>query len=333
MVQHGDNVDIVEWDDMNKVAFYSYGVALSSGTRILIYPTQLIKTRLQGQTKGAQQYNGMHDAMRKIYRKDGFRGFYKGLHVNLMQVPMAQVYLSVFESSKQYLSKHHPKLGVDATFFIAGGTASTVAQSIATPLDVIAQYQQVRTASNVASNENITSQRTFTIVKQLFQTDGIKGFYRGFTVATFMFGVNSAFIWLIYFKALDRTSKLAFFKNSQSTLSSSDLNTMTVNRALHIMLSGTLASCTVNMALVPLDTIRTRHQLQLKQTGDSQSTSLRRTFQNLWAEEGLKGLWRGWTPRLVQALTTSGILFLSYEYLKTMSYRKQQTTTTAKNTH
>jgi len=331
MVRRGENVEVVEWDDMNKASFYMYGIGLSFTTRLIIYPTQLIKTRLQGQTKGTGgQYNGMKDALVKIYRVEGVRGFYKGLHLNLMQVPMAQVYLTVFEKCKQQLSKNFPNGNIPATYFIAGGVASTVSQVIATPLDVIAQYQQVGASSNVAANKNITSKRTLKICSQLYQTDGLRGFYRGFTVATVAFSINSALIWTTYYNALELTGRLPLFTTTisnlanQSNSSTAALAEISPSRALQIMISGTCSSCLINMALLPMDTIRTRHQLQLKRGRESKAQqSVWRTLSLLWQEEGAKGLWRGWSPRLAQAISTSGILFLSYEYLKTMAYRKQ----------
>ena len=80
MVRQGENVDIIEWDDMDKTSFYLYGFALSFSARCVIYPTQLMKTRLQAQTIGGKaQYNGMGDAIVKIYKSEGFRGYYSAL--------------------------------------------------------------------------------------------------------------------------------------------------------------------------------------------------------------------------------------------------------------
>ena len=191
MVRSGENVNIIEWDDMDKTSFYLYGFALSFSARCIIYPSQLIKTRLQGQTIGGKsQYNGMFDAISKIYRAEGIRGYYKGLHLNLMQIPMAQLYLTVFEHSKQQMSKLNPEGSIHLQHFVAGAVATASSQMIATPIDVITQYQQVSGTKNVQKNEHITSKKTIRICKQLYRTDGIHGFYRGFTVATFAFSVQ-----------------------------------------------------------------------------------------------------------------------------------------------
>ena len=193
MVRSGENVNIIEWDDMNKKSFYFYGFALSFSARCIIYPSQLIKTRLQGQTIGQKsQYNGMLDAICKIYKSEGIRGYYKGLHLNLMQIPMAQLYLTIFENTKQQMSKWNPEGSIHLQHFVAGGFASGTSQLIATPIDVVTQYQQVGGAKNVEKNENVSSRKTLKIVKQLYRSDGVAGFYRGFTVATVAFSVQKS---------------------------------------------------------------------------------------------------------------------------------------------
>ena len=52
---------------MDKRKFYTIGPALNLCTRAFLYPTKLIKTRLQVQASGAgPKYTGMADALRKI---------------------------------------------------------------------------------------------------------------------------------------------------------------------------------------------------------------------------------------------------------------------------
>lgn len=317
MVRSGENVNIIEWDDMDKSSFYLYGFALSFSARCVIYPSQLIKTRLQGQTIGGKsQYNGMLDAIGKIYRSEGVRGYYKGLHLNLMQIPMAQLYLTVFEHTKQQMSKLNPDGSIHFQHFISGGIASATSQLIATPIDVVTQYQQVGSAKNIDKNQHVTSKKTLRICKQLYRTDGLHGFYRGFSVATVAFSIHSALIWMIYYEALEFTSKAFDIKETKTDIGS--------KRAMQIIAAGILSSSFVNMVTLPLDTIRTRHQLQLKRRVSSNSQpSVIKTCKALIEDEGAKGLFRGWSPRLAQSFTTSGLLFLGYEYLKIKSFQKK----------
>jgi len=323
-MREGARIKIIEWNDLSKSSFYMYGFGFSFASRCLIYPSQLIKTRLQSQplchkTGKPLAYKGLEDAMRKIYKTEGVRGFYKGLHLNLVQIPMQQMYLTIFEAAKQQLSSRWPNGNLNLQYMAAGAIASSATQVVATPLDVVTQYQQVSNAKSIEKNKNITAKNTMKVCSQLYRSDGIRGFYRGFSIATLCFSIHSAIIWSVYYQFLEFTATL--FKSSPS--SPSTLNTtMTSNHAIQIMISGSCASGIVGMLTLPMDTVRTRHQLQLKRKVSSKAQpSVYMTTKVLWRSEGWKGLFRGWSPRLAQSITTSGLLFLGYEYLKIVAYR------------
>lgn len=45
----------------------------------LIYPLDLVSTRLQTQKKSADSYNNLLDALKRIINEEGFKAFYTGL--------------------------------------------------------------------------------------------------------------------------------------------------------------------------------------------------------------------------------------------------------------
>lgn len=358
MVRQAENINIIEWNDLNLKKFYCYGVLMSMSTRTLIYPTQLIKTRFQSQSLSNEKYKGFSDAVSRIYKTEGVRGLYKGLHLNFMQIPVSYVYLTVFEYTKEHLSnvaerlsassssqptsqnsettQHQPKTPTPTTnlilpYLISGFTASSLSQLVATPLDVIVQYKQVYHSSNMKKDANISGKSAFQIAKQLYKSDGIiRGFYRGFTISTLFFGVHSGLIWACYYYFLENigglfpkrapthsiksSEKLATSGTNNSTSTSLDASSIST-----IILAGALSSLVTSMFLLPIDTIRTRHQLQLKRGKNTKvNASIWKTSETLINAEGYKGLYRGWQPRVVQS-GLSGILFLAYEALKVYS--------------
>lgn len=332
MVREGDNIHIIEWDDLDKSKFFGFGIVLSTTMRTIVYPTQLVKTNLQSQVLGKSQYKGFIDAIFKIYRTEGFRGYYKGLTLNLMQVPLTQLYLSVFEKTKYQLSIYVPTINITYQHFISGLIASSISQMIATPLDVVTQYKQVLNAPSISKNQQITAKSTLKIVKQLYKSDGIiNGFYRGFSVGTSTYALSSGIIWAMYYSWLEIVGKIQFLKilckdgqdskdriQNDKTRTEQATNTeLTKYKITQIMLAGTISSLITNIFLLPLDTIRTRHQLQLsKQKTAKSENSVIKTITILYKEEKLYGFFRGWSPRVVQSITTSGLIFLGYEYLK-----------------
>ncbi|KAB2072963.1 hypothetical protein ES319_A07G052600v1 [Gossypium barbadense] len=70
-----------------------------------IYPLQVIRTRMQAQrTTSDTVYNGISDVFWRTYRKEGYRGFYKGLIPTLLKVvPAASISYLVYEAMKKRL--------------------------------------------------------------------------------------------------------------------------------------------------------------------------------------------------------------------------------------
>ena len=67
------------------------------------YPYQVVRARLQTYD-AATNYSGVRDAIRKIWYKEGWAGFYKGLGPNLLRVlPSTWVTFLVYENTKVYL--------------------------------------------------------------------------------------------------------------------------------------------------------------------------------------------------------------------------------------
>ena len=82
------------------------GMLSSSLAQFSAYPLALVRTRLQAQGMGGQRskYTGMVDVLTKTYRREGFRGLYKGSLTNLAKLaPAAGISWFVFEETKQTL--------------------------------------------------------------------------------------------------------------------------------------------------------------------------------------------------------------------------------------
>lgn len=65
----------------------------------VIYPMEVLKTRLCLRATG--QYDGISDAARKIYTREGTRAFYRGYVPNLIGIiPYAGIDLATYEVSQ-----------------------------------------------------------------------------------------------------------------------------------------------------------------------------------------------------------------------------------------
>ncbi|QIW98363.1 hypothetical protein AMS68_003881 [Peltaster fructicola] len=75
----------------------------------ITYPYQVVRARLQTYD-ASDKYKGALDVVRKVWAKDGLKGFYKGLGPNLVRVvPSTCVTFLVYENTKYYLPRYLEK--------------------------------------------------------------------------------------------------------------------------------------------------------------------------------------------------------------------------------
>lgn len=91
------------------------GAMAGVASGVVTCPLDVIKTRLQGQgsfrrhrnPRTAALYNGLWGTAKTIWREDGVRGMYRGLGPMLLgYLPTWAVYMSVYDSSKDYYYAH-----------------------------------------------------------------------------------------------------------------------------------------------------------------------------------------------------------------------------------
>lgn len=69
------------------------------------YPHEIIRTRLQVQRGGQPRYRGIWDAIIKIKKEEGWRAFYRGLHVNILRViPASGVTFVTYEGLLDWMN-------------------------------------------------------------------------------------------------------------------------------------------------------------------------------------------------------------------------------------
>lgn len=202
-MQQKRNIQIIEWEDLDKKKFYSFGVFMTMAIRATVYPATLIRTRLQVQ-RGKSLYSGTFDAFFKILRTEGVRGLYRGFMVNTFTLISGQAYITTYELVRKYVSQYSENNTVKS--LVAGGSASLVAQSITVPIDVVSQQLMMQgqgkhltrfRLDTHAGNKKFFGQ-TRNIMAQIFAVDGFPGFYRGYVASLLTYIPNSAVWWPFY---------------------------------------------------------------------------------------------------------------------------------------
>ncbi|XP_015682273.1 solute carrier family 25 member 44 isoform X1 [Protobothrops mucrosquamatus] len=314
------NIQIIEWEHLDKKKFYVFGVCMTMMIRISVYPFTLIRTRLQVQ-RGKSLYNGTFDAFVKILRAEGAAGLYRGFLVNTFTLISGQCYVTTYELTRKYVSQYSSSNTIKS--LVAGGSASLVAQSITVPIDVISQHLMMQRMGDTMGRFRVQAHegkrfpvfgQTRDIIAQIFKADGLRGFYRGYVASLLTYIPNSAVWWPFYhFYAAFR--HLIWFP----CLFAEQLSSLTPKDCPHLLLqaiSGPMAAATASTLTNPMDVIRARVQV-----GGKRSILL--TFRQLIAEEGPWGLTKGLSARIISATPSTIVIVVGYETLKKLSLRPE----------
>lgn len=144
-------------------------------TLLLTNPLWVVKTRLCLQySQPTQVYNGMVDALVKIYKHEGFRGYYKGLLPGIFGVSHGAVQFMAYEEMKNRYTAYKQvsittKLGT-MEYLTFAATSKLIAAGITYP------YQVVRVR---LQNQHYVYNGTWDCIKKTWKFEGWKGFYKG----------------------------------------------------------------------------------------------------------------------------------------------------------
>lgn len=143
----------------------------------ILCPMELIKSRLQVQYKGQQQYSGSLDCIRQVVRFEGLRGLYRGaFSTACMEVPAGATYFAVYEALKDGLStldgwSTSGQLHT-AGILLSGGLAGVASWVVSFPQDSI--------KARIQTDKKGIYKTFFQSAKEIWRRDGYMGFWRGF---------------------------------------------------------------------------------------------------------------------------------------------------------
>ncbi|XP_053565953.1 solute carrier family 25 member 36 [Bombina bombina] len=165
-------------------------------------PIWLIKTRLQldARNRGERRMSAF-DCIRKVYRADGFKGFYRGMSASYAGISETVIHFVIYESIKRKLLEHKSASAMDdedesvkeASDFIglmlAAATSKTCATSIAYPHEVV----------RTRLREEGTKYRSFfQTLSLVVKEEGYGSLYRGLTTHLFRQIPNTAIMMSTY---------------------------------------------------------------------------------------------------------------------------------------
>lgn len=167
---------------------------LASGTAGLLTtgvtnPIWVLKTRMLSSDRGSQgAYTSTWAGAKDIVRKEGWRGFYKGLAASCLGVTHGAVQFAVYDPLKRLWQSHisstkisknrtdeampEEKIGTSATLAISG-MSKIIAGSATYP------YQVLRARLQSYNSEERFGRGIRGVVSKVWREEGFRGFYRG----------------------------------------------------------------------------------------------------------------------------------------------------------
>ncbi|AES79368.1 putative mitochondrial carrier protein [Medicago truncatula] len=244
----------------------------------------------------------LYEAQR-IVKEEGFRAFWKGNLVTIAhRLPYSAVNFYTYECYKNLLhsvlgENHRAKAGSDVfVHFVSGGLSGMTAASTLYPLDLV--------RTRLAAQRNVIYYRGIShAFTTICRDEGFFGMYKG--LGATLLGVGPCIA--LSFSAYE--SLRSFWKSQRPD----DSNAMVS------LACGSLSGIVSSTATFPLDLVRRRMQLEgVGGRARVYNTSLFGTFGHIFRNEGIRGLYRGILPEYYKVVPGVGIVFMTYETLKSL---------------
>lgn len=153
----------------------------------------------------------------------------------------------------------------------------------------------VKTRLQLDSNTKLTVTEC---VKRIFESQGIRGFYKGITAS--YFGISETVIHFVIYEALKK--KLNELRDTRPS------DNKTSRDFLEFMAAGATSKTIASIVAYPHEVARTR----LREEGNKYR-SFWQTIYTVWKEEGKAGLYRGLGTQLVRQIPNTAIMMATYE--------------------
>ncbi|PLB43366.1 mitochondrial carrier [Aspergillus steynii IBT 23096] len=251
-----------------------FGGSASCMAVVVSHPLDLVKVRMQ-MDGGARQ--GTAKTAIRIVQSEGISGLYSGLSAGLMrQLTYGSVRIGLYESIKEKCRENGISLNAPALAMVAA-TTGFVGAMFGTPSDIANIRMQNDRSLPPASRRNYA--HVLDAWVQMKRTEGWRAFTQG--------------LWPNCVRCAGMTaSQLASYDVFKGLLMSFT-GTKNEHPVLHVFAS-LLASLVATTVCSPMDVIKT--QLM----GSSGQGSTLKVIKELTATEGLKWIFRGWTPSFVR---------------------------------
>ncbi|KAF2399476.1 mitochondrial carrier [Trichodelitschia bisporula] len=281
------------------VHHFALGSVAGAFGAFMVYPIDLVKTRMQNQRSGRvgeMLYKNSLDCARKVIKQEGVKGLYSGVLPQMVGVaPEKAIKLTVNDLVRGKFSD--PETGAIwlGHELLAGGAAGGCQVIFTNPLEIVKIRLQVQGEVS-KSMPGAPKRSAMWIVKNL----GLVGLYKGASACLLRDIPFSA----IYFPAYNHLKRDYFGESQTKKLG-----------IFQLLTAGAIAGMPAAYLTTPCDVIKTRLQVEARK-GEQSYTTLRDAAQKIWQQEGFKAFFKGGPARIMRSSPQFGFTLAGYEVLQ-----------------
>ncbi|XP_034637768.1 mitochondrial ornithine transporter 1-like isoform X3 [Trachemys scripta elegans] len=262
-------------------------------------PFDTIKVKMQ---TFPTMYRGFFDCSVRTYRQEGLPGLYQGTTPALLaNVAENAVLFACYGFCQQLVRQLFGLSSVvelsDLQSALAGSFSSVFSSMVLCPAELVKCRMQALHEMKVTGRTALARHSsTWATVKNIFQSEGLLGFFQGLT-STWLREVPGYFFFFGGYEV-----SRSFF--TQAGQCKEDLG------SLPLTVSGGMGGACFWLAVYPIDSVKSRIQV-LSMAGRQDGFLL--SFLHILRTEGFTALYCGLMPTVIRALPSNGALFLAYE--------------------
>ncbi|KAL2916401.1 hypothetical protein HK105_204157 [Polyrhizophydium stewartii] len=277
---------------------------------VLVFPLDVIKTRMQVQSKAlkavqaTQHYNSALDALIKIYHHEGIQGLYSGMTAGLFGTVVSSFsYFYIYGTIRgAYLKRIGNAEITTAMELILGALAGALCQFIVLPIAVVTTRQQTDHESKGHS--------FMEVLKRVVHEDGPQGLWKGLR-ASLVLCSNPAITYGVFERLKAILLKRQEGKPAPLT-------------AGQVFLIGALSKTLATVVTYPYIMAKVRMQWRPPKNIDELSDEDREALQykssldilrKVRKSDGFRGWYKGMSTQILKAVLCQAILFVSKEKL------------------
>ncbi|KAI1344982.1 amino acid transporter arg-13 [Xylariaceae sp. FL0016] len=295
-----------------------YGSVAGIVGKYIEYPFDTVKVRLQSQPDHLPlRYTGPLDCFRQSIKADGvLKGLYRGISAPLVGAAAETSCLFFFERMGReavyksgYCSRDRV-LPLSALWF-TGAFSGAFTSFVLTPIELVKCKVQVPETPAHGKAPQVPS--VMSVIRDVWKHEGFRGFWHGQT-GTFLREAGGCAAW---FGSKETTTKMFYLLNERNAASQLEKDAL-ATEALPLWqqaVAGASAGMSYNFLFFPADTIKSRMQTS-PVGGSKQNRTFMEEGRALWAQHGLRGMYRGCGITVLRSAPSSAFIFIVFDGLK-----------------